>query len=347
MTPKSVPSGAEIPDFCLVVPCYDEEDALPHFFAAVMPALDEMTNGSWRLVCVDDGSRDNTFRLIAEKNLVEPRVSGVKLSRNFGHQPAVAAGLAYARGKHVGVIDCDLQDPIHVLVAMYKKTLGEELDVCYGVRARRDAPLHLKFGYWAFYKLIGQTASHVWPEGAGDFSIISARCLDTLLRLPEHSRMLRGLRSWVGFRSAGYDYERPARLHGQSKYNMKSLTRLAIQGLIGFSNIPLRVATYVGLLMGMISLLFGAFLVINFFFPWFTVFGYSVGAQRGITTLGVFLATAFSVLFLCIGIIGEYLGVLLYEVKSRPTAVIECAIGDISLDPQAKGVLEARTRGQA
>jgi polyisoprenyl-phosphate glycosyltransferase len=327
--------------FTLVVPCYNEEDALPHFFAAAIPALEQMTSGSWRIICVDDGSRDRTFELIAQKHLEDPRVSGIRLSRNFGHQPALATGLAYAQGDFVGVIDCDLQDPIEVLVAMYRKAVAEKLDVCYGVRARRDAPVHLKIGYWAFYRIIKRTAAHAWPEDAGDFSVMTSRCVQLILQLPEHSRMLRGLRSWVGLKQAGFAYERPARLHGVSKYNMNRLVLLALQGLIAFSSIPLRIAGFMGFLMGAFSMLVAVLVLVNRFYPEFTLFGYWVGTGRGTTTVVLFGAVMFSVLFLCLSIIGEYLIVLLEEVKRRPTGVVQTVIGDIRLRPHTYGILEA------
>ncbi len=331
-------------EFTLVVPCYNEEDALPHFFDAAIPALDQMTSGNWRIICVDDGSRDRTFELIAQKHLGEPRVSGVRLSRNFGHQPAVATGLAYAPGRYVGVIDCDLQDPIEILVAMYRKSVADGLDVCYGVRARRDAPVFLKIGYWAFYRIIKKAAAHSWPEDAGDFCVMTARCLHMVLSLPEHSRMLRGLRSWIGLKQAGYPYERPARLHGVSKYNIHRLVLLAMQGLIAFSSIPLRFAGFIGFATGTLSLVFALLILINRLFPGFTLFGYWIGASAGTTTIVLLGAVMFSVLFLCLSIIGEYLVVLMEEVKRRPTGVVQTVIGDVRLNQHAYGILEAQPR---
>ena len=156
---------------CLVVPCYNEEEMLPAFFRAVVPRLQEATQGSWRIVCVDDGSRDDTFAIIAREHVADLRILGVRLSRNFGHQAAVSVGLAFASGDYVGVIDCDLQDPIEVLVELYRKSLRENLDVCYGVRARREAPLLLRMAYPLYYRIIERLAEHQWPRDAGDFCV--------------------------------------------------------------------------------------------------------------------------------------------------------------------------------
>ena len=329
---------------CLVVPCYNEEDMLPVFLRTVTPELDRATGGSWSIVCVDDGSWDDTFAIITREHLADPRINGIRLSRNFGHQAAVSVGLAYASGEFIGVIDCDLQDPIEVLIQLYRTALEEELDVCYGVRGRRDAPVFLRIAYSAYYRIAERLADHHWPKDAGDFCIMSARCHQVLLSLPEHSRMMRGLRSWIGFKQAGVSYDRPARMHGTSKYNLRKLCALALHGLVAFSNIPLRLAS-LGLVDSVLRglqtcLLFGLIVVLNRLFPNFTVLGYWVGANPGTATLLCFLAFVFSILFVCIGIIGEYLIVLLQEAKGRPTAVVESVLGTIQMNASVNHVIQ-------
>jgi dolichol-phosphate mannosyltransferase len=311
---------------------------LPAFLQAVIPQLQEATQGSWRIVCVDDGSRDETFAIVAREHVADSRVLGVRLSRNFGHQAAVAVGLAFASGDFIGVIDCDLQDPIEVLVELYQKASREGLDVCYGIRARREAPFLLRMAYPLYYRIIERLAEHHWPKDAGDFCVMSARCHEVLLSLPEHSRMMRGLRSWIGFRQAGLPYDRPTRLHGASKYNAARLVALAMQGLIAFSNIPLRLASFTGILIGAGSFLFVLLVLANRFFPKFTVLGYWVGANPGTTTVVCLLSFIASILFVCVGIIGEYLAVLMQEVKRRPTAVVESALGDLRKNTLAQSV---------
>ena len=314
---------------------------LPAFFRAVAPALEKATGGNWAIVCVDDGSRDQTFRLIAEEHVRDARVRGVRLSRNFGHQAALSAGLAYGRGEFLGIMDCDLQDPVEVLVELYQTCLRDHLEVCFGVRGKRDAPLFLRIAYSVFYQIINRASEHEWPRNAGDFCVFSARCQKTLLALPEQSRMLRGLRSWVGFRQAGITYARPARLHGVSKYNVRRLVALAVQGLISFSNIPLRLASLMGVGMGFFSIVFGILVLINRLFPKFSVLGYRVGDNGGVASMLIFLAFTFSILFLCLGIVGEYLVVLLHEIKNRPTAIVDSVVGDIRPYPVAYAMLSA------
>jgi len=314
---------------CVIVPCFNEEEMLPAFFETLTPILDEATDGEWSIVCVDDGSRDRTSDVIAAWHRRDPRISGVRLSRNFGHQAALSVGMAYARGEYIGIMDCDLQDPAEILAELYQACERDGLDVCYGIRGRRDAPWFLRTAYSAFYRIIQRAADHEWPRDAGDFCVMSARCQQALLKLPEQSRMLRGLRSWVGFRQAGISYDRPARLCGSSKYNLGKLTALALQGLISFSSVPLRLASFMGVAMGFFSVLFGLLTLINRLFPRFTLLGYWVGANPGTATLLVFLSFTLSVLFVCLGIIGEYLVLLMQELKRRPAAIVASVIGDV------------------
>jgi dolichol-phosphate mannosyltransferase len=215
----------------LVVPCYNEEDALPHFFADAIPARETMTGGRWMIVRVDDGRLVRTFELIVQKHLVDTRVTGVRLSRDSGHQPALTAGPAYATRRYVDVIECDLHDRIEALVAMYKKAIAEGLDVCYGIHTRRDAPWHLKASSRKFFAIISRVMARPWPRDPDDFSVISARCQRLILSLSEHSRILRSPRSWVAMKQASFAFQRPARLRGFSKYNIRRLALLAAQGL--------------------------------------------------------------------------------------------------------------------
>ena len=319
-----------MPRLCLIVPCFNEEQALPVFFQKVIPALHKATDGKWSLLCIDDGSQDATFEIIAQQHSCDRRVMGIRLSRNFGHQPAVSAGLAFAHGEYVGIIDADLQDPVEVLLELYDKARRENLEVCYGIRGRRDSPLSLRLAYSIFYRIVDRLADHAWPRDAGDFCVLSARCHQVLISLPEHSRMVRGLRAWVGFRQAGVRYDRPARLHGKTKYSLRRLCALAMQGFVASSSIPLRVATIIGIAMAVFSTLFGCIVLINRLVPRFTVVGYWVGANPGLATVLLFLSFVASMMFLCLGIIGEYLIVMFQELKRRPTAVIDSVMGDIT-----------------
>jgi dolichol-phosphate mannosyltransferase len=319
--------GLPAPILSVVVPCYNEADNLTHVFEALVPALEDAVGDRWELVIVDDGSADATFALVAQAHLREPRIKGIRLSRNFGHQAAVTTGLAFASGANVGIIDADLQDPVGVLIQLYEKVADGKCDVCIGVRGRRDASLWLRIAYRLFYDVIGRLSDPPWPRNAGDFCVFNRRVHTVLLALPERTRTLRGLRSWVGFRQAQIEYDRPARRFGSSKYNFVKLLSLALDSFVSFSNVPLRLASLAGIGMSFATLAIAALFLVNRLFPEVTVFGFWVGANPGVTTIVLYLSFVASILFFCLGIIGEYVLLLLRESQRRPSAIVDTLLG--------------------
>jgi glycosyltransferase involved in cell wall biosynthesis len=317
-----------MPDLSVVVPCFNEEDALPVFFKEIIPHLNSLVNGSWEIIVVDDGSSDSTWSIISAYSEKDKRIHGVALSRNFGHQPAVDTGLVFASGKYVAVLDCDLQDPPEVLVELMKKAQAEHYDVCYAVRKARDAPLPLRFLYKLFYRLMMAFAERPWPLDAGDFCVVNRSALNSILAMPESIRMLRGLRSWIGLKQGYISYDRPARVRGRSKYNLFTLSSLATRAFVGYSQAPLRLASWIGLCMALLSGAAGSFFVLNRLVPGITPFGYYIGQNPGITTLAVLILFISSMLFVCIGIMGEYLAVIIKEIKGRPTAIVRETAGN-------------------
>jgi dolichol-phosphate mannosyltransferase len=264
------------PKLCVIIPCFNEQESIPVLVDKLVPELERATGGVWSILFVDDGSHDDTARLIWELHGKDARFRGIRLSRNFGHQPAVATGVRHARGEVIGVIDCDLQDPPDVLAAMYRKITEEGFDVCSGVRGKReDTPAWLRFCYRAFYRLLGWLSEHPFTMDSGDFSVFNARAHQALLALPESTPVLRGLRSWVGFRQTTLVYQRPPRQHGVSKYNLLRLATLALNNIVNFSTAPLRLATLVGLCMGVITLMAAGIFTLNRFVPAFRPFGYN------------------------------------------------------------------------
>lgn len=320
--PTTTPRPA-LPKFCVVVPCFNEEESIPVLVEALTPALEAATGGSWTILFVDDGSTDGTAKLIWDLHQKDGRFRGVRLSRNFGHQPAVATGVRQARGEVIGVVDCDLQDPVDVLIAMYRKVTEEHFDVCSGVRGKReDSPLWLSAAYLAFYRFMAVISEHHWTIDSGDFSVFNHRAHAAIRRLPEAAPVMRGLRSWVGFRQTMLKYQRPPRKHGHSKYNLLRLCTLAISNMVNFSTVPLRIATLAGLGMGLLTLFAALFFLANRLFPSFRVFGYDINAHAGTATIVLYLSFIGSGLFFSLGIMGEYLGVIIKEVKHRPVTVI-------------------------
>lgn len=311
----------------VVVPCFNEEDALPDFLRALLACLDAPTGGAWEIILVDDGSADRTGEMIVERNRQDPRVRGVLLSRNFGHQSALMAGLAYASGAYIGVMDADLQDPPEVLLQCLQKARDQGCDLVYAVRQNRKSSPMLKAAYWMFYRMMRAMAEYSWPLDAGDFSVINRRALRLLMQLPERVRVLRGLRSWIGLKQAYVVYDRPGRDKGESKYSAVKLMNLAADAMVSFSNVPLRLASLVGLCMSGLTFLLGILFLVNRFYPKFTLFGFYIGQSPGTTTIVTLLLGIGSLLFLCLGILGEYLGLLLKEVKRRPVAIVRGRVG--------------------
>jgi glycosyltransferase involved in cell wall biosynthesis len=319
--------------FSLIVPCYNEEEALPHLLDAVTPLLEKEIGLDWEIIFVNDGSQDRTLDLILRSHQRDGRIKGVSLSRNFGHQPAVACGLAFASGRFVGLMDCDLQDAPEALIQLYRRVRDEGYDVCYAVRRRRRTTWLKRICYKTFYSVMRVFSEHPFPENAGDFSVFNRSVQQALLALPETVRVLRGLRSWIGFRQCEIAVDRPERRHGTTKYTWWRLVSLGISSLTGFSYVPLRLASLLGFGMGCFSLLLGGLFLLNRLFPEFTLLSYYVGANPGTTTIILYVSIISSLLFFCLGIMGEYLVVMLKELKRRPTAIAQLVIGDLQPHP--------------
>lgn len=315
------------PRFSVIIPCYNEEEGL-HAVAGILKEHLEIRIGcEWEVVFVDDGSRDSSAMIISELHTQDSRFKGVFLSRNFGHQMALSAGMNYARGSSVGIIDCDLQDPVEVLLEMYEKVSNNECDVAFGIRRKRDAPWFLSLCYKMFYRILAMSSDVHIPKDSGDFCVLSARAHALIQKLPEKQRFLRGLRAWIGLRQIGVPYDRPQRLAGQSKYNFFRLLRLALSGITAFSLLPLRFASMLGFLLSALAVVLAVALFINRLIPSILPFGYYIGSNPGTTTLALLILGAFAALFLCLGIIGEYIALLVIEVKGRPTTIIDRALG--------------------
>ena len=333
-----MPVSSAKPRVCLLVPCYNEEEVLPLLFNMVKHVMTQRYGpGNWQLILIDDGSTDRTRELILNESRVNPDLRGIFLSRNFGHQSALSVGLLYCDADTVGILDCDLQDPIDVLLQLLDKVESGNADVAFGVRNKREAPIRLKFLYMSFYRLMARMSEHPWPHDAGDFCVMSRRVVEEINRLPERVRMLRGLRSWVGFRQVGVPYDRPKRAAGHTHYSYARLVRLALDAIVGFSMLPLRLSSLIGLLIGFMSLLAGIALLLNRVFPGFEPFGYSIGANPGLATIAILSAFLGSIILICLGVMGEYMGVLLKEMKGRPSAIVIDSVG-WTVEPESKHV---------
>lgn len=303
----------------IVSPIFNEEDTLPEFYKRLSAALQEYGD-QYEIILVNDGSRDNSLNMMREINANDPRVKIVNLSRNFGHQIAICAGLDYASGAVVAIMDSDLQDPPEVLPGFFQKQ-KEGYDVVYAIRKNRKEGILKKTAYSMFYRLLNRIANINIPLDSGDFCVISRRALDILKAMPERNRFLRGLRGWIGLKQIGLEYERDKRFAGEVKYTFSKLAKLAFDGFISFSYVPLRLASVMGLMISAISFLG---ILIIFYLSFFTSKTATVPGWASVIVTILFLG---GVQLITIGIIGEYIGRIYDEVKQRPLYVVQDVFG--------------------
>jgi len=302
------------PALSVVAPCYNEEDGLHELHRRLSAVCKSVVAMDFEIILVDDGSKDRTRAIIGELCDADPRVTGVFLSRNHGHQLALTAGLNVCNGERILVIDADLQDPPELLGDMMKM-MDEGADVVYGQRIARDGESAFKkITASAFYRILESMVDVKIPPDTGDFRLMSRRVLDELNRLPEYNRFIRGLVSWIGFKQVPILYHRQARFAGATHYPLGAMIRFAIDAITGFSTVPLRIATYLG---------FAGALVGVFFMGW-TVYSYVTGITvQGWTTLMAPILILGSTQLLVLGVIGEYLGRLYMQSKNRPLYIID------------------------
>ncbi len=297
----------------VVVPVYNEEPVLPELLRRTRAVLDGIEGGPHEIVFVDDGSTDGTLQILETAAEDDARLLILALSRNFGHQAALSAGLDHATGHAVVILDGDLQDPPEA-IPLFLERFQAGFDVVYGQRVQRKEVWWLRLCYYVFYRLITRLSDVRLPLDAGDFGLMSRRVVEQLRRLPEHHRYLRGLRTWVGFRQIGIPVERSERQRGKSKYSPLGLLKLAFDGIFAFSVVPLRAAALLGAVALTLSGLFAIYslyvkLVLH-------------QPPKGFTALTLLITFLSGVNLLSLGIIGEYVGRIYEEIKARPLYVI-------------------------
>jgi polyisoprenyl-phosphate glycosyltransferase len=303
-----------VPRYSIVVPIYNEAENLPELqrrLSMVMAQLD----GSVECILVNDGSGDRSLDLIRQIRQTDPRFCYVSLARNFGHQIAVTAGLHQARGKAVVIMDADLQDPPELMLAMIA-AWRSGFEVVYAKRIQRRSESWFKrICAYGFYRLLRQLADVEIPTDTGDFCLLDRRVVNALNAMPERVRYLRGLRSWVGFRQTAVEFERDPRHAGTVKYTFRKSLKLAINGIVSFSQVPLRLSTYVGLLAACVALVMAGLILY-----WRLVIPNSPLTGFALILVAIFFLGA--VQLVSIGILGEYVGRIYEEVKGRPLYTI-------------------------
>jgi len=297
----------------VVAPAYNEAEALPTFIARLTATLEE-TGEEWEAIIVDDGSRDDTWAAIQRAATDEQRVRGIRLSRNFGHQLALSAGMSVAQGDPVITLDSDLQHPPEVIPALLGASrLG--FDVVYAVRSSQDAA-----GFWkrftarVFYKVLNRLSSLELPEGAADYRLMSRRVVDVLLEMPERHRFLRGLVRWAGYEQSFIEYHRSPREAGETKYTPRRMLLFAWDAVVSFSSFPLRVASVLGVCVSVLGWLYLIYVLAARVFTDRTVPGWTS------VTAAVLVLGGAQLVFL--GILGQYVGRMYDDVKQRPLFLI-------------------------
>jgi glycosyltransferase involved in cell wall biosynthesis len=301
--------GEARPLVSVVVPVYNEEEVLPELRERVRAALGDL-EGGYELVCVDDGSRDRSAEIVEEWARGDDAVVLVQLSRNFGMEVAMSAGLDYTRGEHVVLMHADLQDPPELIPVMFERAVADGVDVVYARRGDRSADS--RFKRWtaaAYYALIRRSADVDLPDNVGDFRLLSRQVVLALRMLPERHRVYRLLIPWLGFPSAVVEHRREARAAGTTKYPLRKMVGLAWTGLSSFTTSPLQMATRVGASAAVLALL-GAVAVIVLF-----LLGRTVPGWASVSVAILFLA---AVQLLCLGVLGAYVGRIYEEVQRRP-----------------------------
>lgn len=306
------------PVLSLVVPMFNESGNLDKLFARLAEVMAEIGD-TYEIVCVDDGSKDDSVALALAHRDRDPRIKVVELSRNFGKELALTAGLRHTAGQAVVMIDADLQHPPEVIKEMLAKW-REGFEMVIAVRRDREQESAAKrLAANLFYDLFGRVSEVRLPQGAGDFRLLDRKVVDVLNNMPEHSRFMKGLYAWVGFRQTSIPFDVADRAHGETKFNLFRLYRLAIDGITSFTSLPLKVWTFMGMLVASFALLYGFVFIVKTL-----VLGIDV---PGYPSLIVAITFFSGVQLISLGVIGEYLGRVFSEVKNRPLYVVRQAYG--------------------
>jgi dolichol-phosphate mannosyltransferase len=319
------------PRYSIIAPCFNEESVLPELHRRIQEVMDQ-TGEAWELVLINDGSRDRTSEVMRELHALDPRVKVVDFARNFGHQIAATAGLDYAQGDVVVIIDADLQDPPELILDMIS-CWKEGYEVVYAVRTERKGETWFKeFTAKLFYRIIYRITDVDIPLDTGDFRLMDRKVVEAMRRMRERNRFIRGMTSWVGFRQTGVRYVRQERYAGETHYPFRKMFRFALDAITSFSYAPLQLATYLGFVIAGLSAIAALLVVFARLFMGTNPF---YGQATTLVTV-LFLG---GVQLITLGIIGEYLGRIYDEVKGRPLYLVREALGFDDQDDGGEGLI--------
>ncbi len=314
MSELATPGHSPRPLVSIVVPFYNESEGIRSFYEAISAVMNSLSAVDWEVVCVDDGSRDDTLAQLVTLNRVDPRFNVIELSRNFGKEAAMTAGIDAARGDAVVPIDADLQDPPELIGRMIELWQGGA-DVVLARRSDRssDGFLKRKTAEW-FYTMHNRLSTVKIPDNVGDFRLMNRAAVDALKLLPERQRFMKGLFAWVGFKTVTIDYVRQARVAGTSKFTGLKLWNFALEGITSFSTAPLRIWTYIGIFGAVLTIMYAFFILVRTF-----VLGVDVPGYASLLTVVLFLGC---LQLISVGVLGEYIGRIYIESKQRPAYLV-------------------------
>lgn len=303
----------------IVVPCYNEEEALPYFFQAAVPVMDGMEQKyhvSFELIFVDDGSKDKTLKVMKDLKEKDERIRYISFSRNFGKEAAMYAGMEKSRGDMVSIMDADLQDPPQLLEQMYHHITEEGYD-CVATRrvSRKGEPVIRSLFARCFYRLINRISKADIVDGARDFRLMNRKFVDAVLAMSEYNRFSKGIFGWVGFETKWIEYENVKRSAGQTKWSFWKLFIYSLEGIIGFSTMPLALASVMGVLFCLLSFIIILFIIIRTL-----VWGDPVSGWPSLACIMFFIG---GIQLFCIGILGNYLAKTYLETKKRPIYIVK------------------------
>lgn len=306
------------PELSFIVPMYNEVEVIDVFFKEIQFHLSSI-DADYEIICINDGSTDNTSDKLREYSAKDSRIKVINFSRNFGKEQALTAGLDYATGMAAIPMDCDLQDPPEIIKTMYDKW-KEGFDVVLAKRVDRTSDSILKRTTSSlFYKIMQKISDINIPENVGDFRLIDRKVIDVIKTYREHTRFMKGIFASVGFKETTIEYARPIRAAGKTRWNYNKLYKLALEGIISFTSMPLKIWSYVGAITAMVSFSYGIYLVIKTL-----IFGIDV---PGYASMMVVLLAMSGLILLSLGVIGEYLSRIFIEVKNRPIYIIKDTVG--------------------
>ena len=311
-----------IDSISIVIPSYNESQNINEIYRRTIEVIKKLSVKKYELIFVENGSKDNSLELLKKINAENKSVKVISLSRNFGYQSAIAVGLKYSENDYVCVMDGDLQDPPEIIAKFVDKT-KEGYDVVYGIRSKRKTSFLNKIFYNLFYVIYSKLSEIDVPKKGGDFCLMNNKVVKSLNSLKEKNLFMRGLRSWVGFKQFGVEYERDERYAGKTNFSFFGATALALDGFVSFSLIPLRFILITGTVISLVSFLFFLFIFLVKILHVFGIFDlHSLQLPQGLTFTNSILTLSLGLVMFTLGIIGEYVGRIYFEVKNRPNYVI-------------------------